>query len=35
MAGIGFQTKDYSELRKFYAAVSTGDSEPLVLTAAK
>lgn len=35
MAGIGFQTKEYPELRKFYSAVITGDSEPLVLTAAK
>ena len=35
MAGIGFQTKDYPELRKFYASVATGDSEPLVLTAVK
>jgi Domain of Unknown Function with PDB structure (DUF3857) len=35
IAGIGFQTKDYPELRKFYSAVTTGDSEPLVLTAAK
>lgn len=35
MAGIGFQQKEYPELRKFYAAVSAGDSEPLVLTTAK
>lgn len=35
MAGIGFQTKDYPELRKFYAAVANGDSELLVLTAVK
>ena len=35
MAGIAFQTKDYPELRKFFAAVTTGDSEPLVLAAAK
>jgi hypothetical protein len=35
MAGIGFKPNEYPDLRKFYAAVSTGDSEPLVLTAAK
>jgi hypothetical protein len=35
MGGIGFQTKEYPELRKFYSAVTSGDSEPLVLTAAK
>ena len=35
MGGIGFQAKEYPDLRKFYAAVSTGDSEPLVLTAGK
>jgi hypothetical protein len=35
MGGIGFQTKEYPELRKFYSVVTSGDSEPLVLTAAK
>jgi hypothetical protein len=35
MAGIAFQQKDYADLRKFYSAVTTGDSEPLVLTTAK
>ena len=35
MGGIGFQAKEYPELRKFYSAVTTGDTEPLVLTAAK
>ena len=35
MGGMAFQQKDYDELRKFYAAVATGDSESLVLTAAK
>ena len=35
MAGIAFQQKDYAELRKFFAAVSTGDSQMVVLTAAK
>jgi hypothetical protein len=35
MGGIGFQAKEYPELRKFYSAVTSGDSEPLVLTAAK
>lgn len=35
MAGIGFQPKDYPELRKFFSAVTAGDSEPLVLTVAK
>ncbi len=35
MAGIAFQQKDYADLRKFYSAVTTGDSEPLVLTAVK
>jgi uncharacterized protein DUF3857/transglutaminase superfamily protein len=33
IGGIGFQTKEYPDLRKFYAAVTSGDSEPLVLTA--
>jgi len=35
MAGIAFQQKDYADLRKFYSAVVTGDSEPIVLTAVK
>lgn len=35
MGGIGFQAQKYQELRNFYAGVATGDSEPLVLTAAK
>jgi hypothetical protein len=35
MAGIAFQQKDYADLRKFYAAVTTGDAEPLILTAGK
>lgn len=34
MGGMAFQQKDYDELRRFYAAVATGDSESLVLTAA-
>ncbi len=35
MAGMAFISKDYPELRKFFSGVSTGDSEPLVLTSAK
>jgi hypothetical protein len=35
MAGIGFHQNEYAELRKFYGSVSTGDSQPLVLTATK
>jgi len=35
MAGIGFQQKEYPELRKFFGNVSAGDSQPLVLTTAK
>jgi Domain of Unknown Function with PDB structure (DUF3857)/Transglutaminase-like superfamily len=35
MAGIVFQQKDYPELRKFFAAVTTGDSDPIILTAVK
>lgn len=35
MGGMAFQQKDYDELRRFYAAVATGDSESLVLTAAQ
>jgi hypothetical protein len=34
MAGIGFQQKDYPELRKFYNDVSSHDSEQLVLSSA-
>jgi len=33
MGGMAFQQKDYEELRNFFAAVATGDSESLVLTA--
>ncbi|HKD81897.1 MAG TPA: DUF3857 domain-containing protein [Candidatus Angelobacter sp.] len=35
MAALGFQQKDYPDLRKFYSAVATGDSQPLLLTSAK
>ena len=35
IGGIAFQTTAYPELRKFYSVVTSGDSEPLVLTAAK
>jgi hypothetical protein len=35
MAGIGFQQKDYAELRKFYSDVNARDSEQLVLSAAQ
>jgi hypothetical protein len=35
MAGIGFQQKDYPELRKFYSDVNARDSEQLVLSAAQ
>ena len=35
IGGIGFQATEYANLRKFYDAVTSGDSEPLVLTAAK
>ena len=35
MAGIAFQPKEYDDLRKFFAAVTSTDSEQLVLTAAK
>jgi hypothetical protein len=35
MAGIGFQQKDYPELRKFYNDVNARDSEQLVLSAAQ
>jgi hypothetical protein len=35
MAGIGFQQTQYPELRKFFSGVTSGDSDPLVLTAAK
>jgi hypothetical protein len=35
MAEIAFEQKDYADLRKFYAGVSTGDAEPVVLTAAQ
>ncbi|HWF03747.1 MAG TPA: DUF3857 domain-containing protein [Candidatus Angelobacter sp.] len=34
MAGIGFQQKDYPELRKFYNDVNSHDSEQLVLSSA-
>jgi Domain of Unknown Function with PDB structure (DUF3857)/Transglutaminase-like superfamily len=34
MAGIGFEQKDYPELRKFYNDVSSHDSEQLVLSSA-
>jgi hypothetical protein len=35
MAGIGFQQKDYPELRKFYTDVNARDSEQLVLSVAQ
>ncbi|HEY2913550.1 MAG TPA: hypothetical protein VGK21_09330, partial [Candidatus Angelobacter sp.] len=35
MAGIAFHQSDYADLRKFFGAVNTGDSQPLVLTSAK
>jgi hypothetical protein len=35
MAGLAFHPNQYPELRKFYSAVITGDSEPMVLSAAK
>jgi hypothetical protein len=35
IAGIGFQQKDYPELRKFYTDVNARDSEQLVLSAAQ
>ncbi len=35
IAGIGFQQKDYPELRKFFAGVNSSDGEQLVLTSAK
>jgi len=34
MGGIGFQQTQYPELRKFFSGVTTGDSDPLVLTTA-
>ena len=35
MAEIGFKQSDYADLRKFFDGVSAGDSQPLILTAAK
>jgi hypothetical protein len=35
MAGIAFHQNEYEGLRKFFGAVSAGDSQPLVLTSAK
>jgi Domain of Unknown Function with PDB structure (DUF3857) len=35
MAGIGFQQKDYPDLRKFYTDVNARDSEQLVLSVAQ
>ncbi len=35
MAEIAFKQNEYADLRKFYAGVSTGDSQSLVLTATK
>jgi hypothetical protein len=35
MASIAFHQNEYADLRKFYGSVSTGDSQPLVLTATK
>lgn len=35
MGGIAFKPAEYPELRKFFAGVSTGDSEQLVLSTAK
>src|SRR5580765_7612410 len=35
MGGIAFKQEDYAELRKFFAGVSTVDSQSLVLTAKK
>jgi len=35
IAGMAFAQKDYADLQKFFAGVSTGDSEQVVLTAAQ
>jgi Domain of Unknown Function with PDB structure (DUF3857)/Transglutaminase-like superfamily len=35
MGGIAFYQKEYADLRKFFGGVSSGDSQPLVLTATK
>jgi hypothetical protein len=35
MAGIAFKPNEYQDLRKFFAGVRDGDSQPLVLTATK
>ena len=34
MGGIAFQKEEYDGLRKFYSAVTAGDSEQIVLTLA-